>query len=102
MLHGSGRARDLDALGGKVFTSYDIIEQVFLYGEYELLRIDIIDPSSKEITSVNATGFPIGGGFRQMLGQRSSFSIMILWDVVEDPNYPYANPIIRGGFSIGL
>lgn len=45
----------------------------------------------------------MGGGYVQPIGGNASFSIMILYDVLQDKNSPYLNrPIYRGGVDIGF
>jgi hypothetical protein len=44
----------------------------------------------------------VGGGLYQSVGGRGFATITILYDVFEDPNSPYTNPLIRIGFGVGL
>ena len=37
----------------------------------------------------------IGGGLRFPLGERAGFSIMVLWDISQNPEYSYRNPEVR-------
>ncbi len=43
--------------------------------------------------------FLVGGGIRQMMGQRSSTYILVLWDLNETIESLYASPIFKFGFD---
>lgn len=88
--------------GGSVFTRFYIMEQLFLHSEFEVLNLEAYDPNDDTIKRVNAPGFLVGGGYRALIGGKSFLTLMLLWDLIEDRNYPYRNPIIRGGIAIGL
>ena len=47
------------------------------------------------------SSFYIGGGYSQPIGQRGFAQVMILFELIQDPWYPYyrSNPIIRIGFG---
>ena len=93
--------------GGSVFTRYYFLENFFLHGEYEALNVEtaFFDPGHfyhKEerywVGSVLA-----GGGYRQFIGENSSFNIMILYNFNDTPYSPYTSPLIyRVGIDIGL
>jgi len=86
--------------GGNIFTRFNIVEQIFLHSEFEILNLDAY--VDNEFKRVNASGFLVGGGYRALIGGKSFMTLMLLWDLIEDRNYPYRNPIIRGGIAIGL
>lgn len=97
--------------GAKVFALFSIfkninekinigIGDIFVYAENESLNIEPMywDPSTNSYFAgkrgwVNIT--LLGGGLRFPLGQRSGFSIIILWDISQNPYYSYPNPEIR-------
>ncbi len=87
--------------GGRVFSKYSIIPEVFAYAEYEVLNyevaIDINRYARKNVSSVL-----VGGGYRQMIGHNLYSDIMILWNLTESPDSMYTNPIYRVGIIIGL
>jgi len=84
------------------------IGDIFIYGENETVNFE---PISKIYYYISPNPYPyvryqkdarkwvnvtlIGGGLRFPLGQRSGFSIMVLWDVTQNPEYRYANPEVR-------
>jgi hypothetical protein len=102
--------------GGKVFAQVFVIRNlaekirinlgdIFLYGESSMLNFEptLYDPytfnyykESRKWINVTLIGF----GFRYPLGDRSGFSINILWDVTHNPEYSFPNPEIRVGFDI--
>lgn len=85
--------------GGRLFARYNITDNLFGHGEYEVLNRE--SPYSLE-GRVNVTSIFIGGGYRQRLGPNSFFSIMGLWNVNDSEYSIYRNPIIRMGFSTGF
>jgi len=84
--------------GGSLFARYFLTENLFLHSEYEILNMDVpLDAyhyHRQDITSVF-----VGGGYRQMLGERSSIDLMILFNLNQSTYSPYENPIVRVGFS---
>ena len=88
--------------GGSVFTRYLIFENLFAHVEYEVLRLDVRDNVSRLLGSNDITSVLVGGGYRQMLGDRSSINLMLLYNLNETTYSPYQNPIIRLSFGIGI
>ena len=87
--------------GGRVFTSFSIIPELFAYAEYEILNVEVaIDANN--YARKNVSSALVGGGYRQLVGPNLYSEIMILWNLTESPNSPYTNPIYRVGFVIGL
>ncbi|REJ81189.1 MAG: hypothetical protein DWQ44_11850 [Bacteroidetes bacterium] len=91
-----------DIYGGSVFTRYLITENLFAHLEYEILNLEIYDDLLRTFRRDNITSVFAGGGYRQMLGTRSSINIMLLYNLNESRHSPYQNPIIRIGFGIGF
>lgn len=85
--------------GGRVFTRYNIIENFFAHGEYEILNLETFDLIDKRM---NITNILVGGGYRQHIGGRTYFNLLVLWNINESAYSPYQNPIIRGGISFGI
>ncbi len=88
--------------GGSVFSRYLIFENLFAHVEYELLRLEVRDNVSRLLGSKDVTSVLVGGGYRQMLGDRSSINLMLLYNLNETTYSPYQNPIIRISFGIGI
>jgi long-subunit fatty acid transport protein len=84
--------------GGRIFTMYNILQSVFLYGEYEILNLDRFGFQER----IDVTNILLGGGFRQSIGGRAFWNIMGLWNINESVYSPYSNPIFRMGVTWGL
>jgi hypothetical protein len=87
--------------GGRLFTSYTIIPEIFAYAEYEVLNFEVPN-SFGDAARKNVSSVLVGGGYRQMIGPNMFSDIMILWNLTESVDSPYTNPIYRVGISIGL
>ena len=84
--------------GGSIFTQYYFLQNFIAHTEYEVLNVgEQIDGRR-----LNVNGFLVGGGYRSQIGGNSFANIMVLYNLIDDLNYPYRNPIIRIGFGIGL
>ncbi|MGC8823758.1 MAG: hypothetical protein ACP5PZ_04075 [Bacteroidales bacterium] len=99
--------------GGRIFDEYVFYTSMykanrqrpnfsfFSHVEYELLNLDR-DFSNPELVKASnrfwVHGLLLGVGFKQHLGQRSSFNFVILYNVLNDNRSPYDNPQIRIGF----
>lgn len=93
-----------------------IIENIFLHAEVEPLIFNnnySYDPSgdfydqygnryTKGNEQISITSFFLGGGLRQMLGQRSYMYLEVLWNFNEELYNPYSNPRIRIGVAAAL
>jgi hypothetical protein len=109
--------------GGSIWMRYfltgigiPVIENIFLHAEVEPLlfnhnyRFDpggnFYDPYgnrySKDNEQITLTSYFLGGGLRQMLGQRSYLYIEVLWNFNEELYTPYSNPRIRIGVAAAL
>ncbi len=85
--------------GARTFARYYPIEFLFGHAEYEWLNGQF-SPFTRD--RINTTGILLGGGISQRLGGSSALVLTALWNVHDDPFYPYPNPIIRGGIVIGF
>ena len=109
--------------GGSIFARYflsgigiPVIEDTFIHVEIEPLVFNnnfTYNPSGsyidiygnryvKEDDQISFTGYFIGGGYRQMLNQRSYMYLEVLWNLNENFYSPYSNPRIRMGFAVGI
>jgi hypothetical protein len=101
--------------GGKLFSQVFLIKNldekihinlgdIFLYGESSMLNIEpyYIDAyynlykTDRKWINVTLIGF----GLRYPIGYRSGFSLNVLWDISQNPEYSYSNPEIRIGFDL--
>lgn len=90
--------------GGRVFSRYRIIEQLFAHAEYANLNLQLnyTDPTRFERRWVPF--LLVGGGYSAHLGGRSYLTATILWDVLQDPDSPYGagEPWIGAGVGFGF
>jgi len=91
--------------GGSIFSKYFITDNLFGHVEYEMLNVEYVpDYGPYIIPTIDRkwiSSFYIGGGYSQPIGQRGFAQVMILFELIQDPWYPYyrSNPIIRIGFG---
>jgi outer membrane protein assembly factor BamA len=89
--------------GGNIFTRYFFLENLFAHVETGALNLDV--PAMYYPYNLSrqwSQNLLVGGGYRSQIGERSSFTIMLLYDLIDDPNSPYRNPIFRVGFGFGI
>lgn len=95
-------------IGGSIWGRYHIIQNLFLHAEIEQLQINynytsVDEPTPQKINNnIGVTSVLVGGGYRQPIGNRVYFNIMLLYNLNETDFSPYKNPIIRAGISIGM
>jgi len=90
--------------GPKAFARYQLLNFFFAHAEFNDLFLKYRQTDNLgNVTFVNKNvpGLLLGGGFTPSIG-KSRMYIMILYDVLESPYTPYANPVIRIGFDLGL
>ena len=90
--------------GGSIFSKYFFTEKFFGHVEYEMLNVEYPIYGPNLVPMIDRkwiSSFYIGGGYSQPLGERGFAQIMILFELIQDPFYPYyrSNPIIRIGFG---
>ncbi len=101
--------------GGNIFTRYTLVQDlgewmhfisntgIFTQAEYEALSLErrYFDTYTPEAGGRYIDhAFFIGGGISQSVGKRSSFYMLILYNLNETSRSPYSNPVIRVGFNI--
>ncbi len=99
-----------NAFGQKVFSRYypksetiPIINNLFAHLEYEFMSIrteTIQNSSSYGTTQLNLSNFYIGGGYIQHFGGRFNMYMMILFNLNQEIDNPFPNPVYRVGFGI--
>lgn len=85
---------NLHHYGISLFTRYIIFKGLFAQVEYEALSYDYYVYQREWINSLF-----IGGGYFQNIGGRGFASFAILFNVLDDIDSPYTNPVIRIGFG---
>jgi hypothetical protein len=88
--------------GGRTFSKYYLMENLFAHLEYEILNMEVLDDLTYKLVRTNIPSLFAGGGYRQMMGERSAFELLLLYNLMEERNSPYQNPIIRAGFVFGF
>lgn len=88
--------------GGGLFAQYYFLENFIAHAEYELLNLETFNAVNFSEERVNVNSIFVGGGYRSLMGGNSFVSIMLLYNLNDDINSPYTNPILRIGFGIGL
>ncbi len=89
---------EMSLYGARTYIRPYIIDQVFLHGEYEWINgnLNYNQPGQR----INVFGVLAGVGYQQ--SEEGGFFILALWELLKDPYYPYPNPILRMGFTIGM
>jgi hypothetical protein len=85
--------------GGSIWSRAYIKRAFIAHSEFELLRREASDQFGNEF-SVNVPIWLVGAGYNS--GGRIGFSAMILYDLIQDPNSPYSNPVFRVGGLFGF
>ncbi|MGD1848203.1 MAG: hypothetical protein ACFB10_22655 [Salibacteraceae bacterium] len=84
--------------GGSVFARYYPLPQFFAHTEYEVLNGDWLAEQSR----FNVRSFFIGGGYSYRIAPRVVFNLLGLWNLNDGTFSPYQNPVVRGGFQVGI
>ncbi len=89
--------------GGSIWSRYFIWNNLFGEVNWEVLNMEVPNEiNSNRTIRDNVMTLMIGGGYAQPIGGNSALLLRALWDVIEDPNSPYMNPIFNIGVSIGF
>ncbi len=88
--------------GGRVFSRYYIIENLFAHTEIEMLNMEVFDVIKYEYKRKNILSPFVGAGYVQRFGQSSGIYIMLLYNLNDTPDSPYSNPVIRIGVNLGI
>lgn len=86
--------------GPSVWSRAYIYQSIMLHTELEYLTLNMRAPNGASYTA-NAPVWLVGGGY-QSRGNGVGFGILVLFDLLQDPNSPYVNPIFRVGGLIGF
>jgi len=100
--------------GAKVITSFTVLRgtdinpnfaigNLILHIENEVINVSplMYDQFGQPVFGSRQwiDNFLIGGGLSQPISSRFNVSVMILWDVTNNPYSPYSNPVFRIGFG---
>lgn len=93
---------DENIWGGSLFGRYFVWRDLFAHVEYQYLYRQVYDFYLNEEVKANINNILLGGGYRQMLGERSFATILVLFNVNDSMYNPYSNPVIQIGFGVGF
>jgi hypothetical protein len=93
--------------GMSVFTKYILADVILLHAEYEKLNVENYSAFEQRYRRTWIDVALVGGGYRQMLGERSYWNLLVLYDVINDQRSPYSVAynlplVFRTGFIIYL
>jgi hypothetical protein len=109
----AGSSERASFYGARVFARAvplpEILPNIFLHGEYESINNEreVEEPLGNfEFKRTWTPAVPVGLGLRQPAGQNSFFTIMVLWNMLDDGTQAssiYGGPLIyRVGLIVGL
>jgi hypothetical protein len=95
-------------VGVGVFGRYYLFffNDLFLHAEYEALNYEQVyvtnnyEVDHKERLWVSSLF--VGGGYRQWVGNSAFVGLTVLWNLLDNIDSPYNNPIFRIGVGVGL
>ena len=85
--------------GSSLWSRAYIVKTIIAHTEFELLRREPSDQFGRN-QAFNVPVWLVGAGYNS--GGRIGFSAMIMYDLIQDPNSPYSNPIFRVGGLFGF
>jgi len=85
--------------GGSIFAQHFFLENFIAHAEYELLSVETVFEGDSR---VNVGSFFVGGGYRSYLSDVSYVGLLLLYNLNDDINSPYTNPVIRVNLGFGL
>ncbi len=85
--------------GASLWSRAYIVKTIIAHTEFEMIRREASDRYGN-MTSVNVPVWLVGAGYSS--GGRIGFSAMVMYDLIQDPNSPYSNPIFRVGGLFGF
>ena len=95
---------EYNAYGYRFFTRYRFIQQAYLHAEFVNLNAERYDAVTDDLRRIWVPHLLVGGGYVQPIGERSSLSLQVLFEVLQDPNSVYygQGPIFSGGVGFGF
>ena len=96
-------------VGVGVFGRYYLFffRDLFLHAEYEALNYEqvYVNTYTYEVDykdRIWVSSLFVGGGYRQWVGNSAFVGITVLWNLLDNIDSPYNNPIFRIGVGVGL
>ena len=84
--------------GASAYARHLIMPRIFVHAEAERVHMRI----GYELQPTAIDMLWIGGGYYTSISPRAAAGMVLLYDVLENPNSPYSNPDIRGGITFGF
>jgi hypothetical protein len=98
--YGQGLNLTYHAMQLSAWARYLITDEIFAHVEPQHFQYTVTEPT-KETISVPV--LLVGAGYKTPMSARSSFVIMLLYDVLQDQNSPYGTNITpMMGFNVGF
>lgn len=88
--------------GGRLFTRYNVLPNIFLHAEYESINFDNYNLISDRFERIWSNALFLGGGYFAPFGPRGGANFTFLYNVLHDNlRSPYGEPyVIRVGFVL--
>jgi len=99
-IYSGSRGYTQNIYGPSIWSRAYVYQGVMLHTEFEYLTLNLRAPNGATFNA-NAPVWLVGGGY-QTTGNGVGFGILVLFDLLQDPNSPYINPIFRVGGMIGF
>jgi len=99
--YGPSQNLKTNVFGGSIFARCMLFQGFFAHTEYESLFYNTRE-TGNVIASQQFNSWFLGGGYQQNMGGNAGMYILVLWNMLDQINSPYTNPVIRVGFSFGL
>lgn len=95
---------EYDAYGYRFFTRYRFIQQAYLHTEFLNLNAERYDDVTDDLRRIWVPHLLVGGGVVQPIGEHSSLTLQVLFEVLQDPKSVYygQGPIFSGGIGFGF
>ncbi len=93
---------ETSSYGGRLFSRYNVLPNIFLHAEFESINFDNYNFSSERFERIWSNGLFLGGGYFVPFGSRGGANFTFLYNVLHDNlRSPYGEPyVIRVGFVL--
>lgn len=99
-IYSGSRGYTQNIYGASVWSRAYVFKSAIIHTEYEHLQMRLRAPNGQSF-SADAPVWLVGLGYQNTSGG-VGFSFMLLYDLIQNPNSPYINPIIRVGGMLGF
>ncbi|MDN3205432.1 hypothetical protein [Algoriphagus sediminis] len=88
--------------GGRIFSRYNVLPNIFLHGEFESINFDNYNVISDQFERIWSNALFLGGGYFAPFGRNGGANFTFLYNVLHDNlRSPYGEPyVIRVGFVL--